>query len=82
MQYYIQYNLPGHSIILQLSVAIGDPEHSVPPLPALTNTSLVFVLSPPPHVAEHLPTFHSPHSQSTETNYRPLCLQVEIVAKS
>ena len=60
--------LPGHALVLQFSIEIDSALHSFPPLAALIFTSLVLVLSPPPHVFEHSPISHSAHLQWTKAN--------------
>ena len=62
-------HIPGHSCILQLSVASEGPEQFSPPKAAMISGDRVLVCIPPPHVFEHSPTFQLPHSQST------LCLK-------
>ena len=68
MIFYILYGLPGHSSTLQVSTEVEDPEHSTPSWAASVFLSLMFVLSPPPHVFEHSPICHAYHSQSTKVN--------------
>ena len=58
----------GHSWVSQYSVSVASPVHSSPPFSEGIDTTLVRVLVPPPHEAEH--SDHSPkssHAQLTTT---------------
>ena len=54
--------LLGHSLSLHSRISVGCPSQ-VPPFFSSTSFSLVFVLVPTPHSAEHSPKTHSSHSQ-------------------
>ena len=57
------YGLP-HGRSLQRSTSEAGPTHFSPPHIAATVWFLLFALVPSPHLLEHLPKLHSPHSQS------------------
>ena len=57
-------DLPGQSFSLQSSVASESPLQA-PPFISSTIFDLNFSRLPLPQVAEHVPKFHSLHSQST-----------------
>ena len=56
-------NLPGQLWVLQGSSTAFSPSH-LPPFSASDFFVLVFVLVPPPHGFEHIPSSQSFHSQS------------------
>ena len=56
-------NLPGQLWVLQGSSMAYSPSH-LPPFSASDFFVLVFVLVPPPHGCEHIPSSQSFHSQS------------------
>ena len=57
--------IPGHSLVLQLSVILSAPLHSSPPFLALTFLFLDLTLDPPPQDWSHCSVFQLPHSQCT-----------------
>ena len=78
---YSLYGLP-HGISLQLSTSEAGPTQSSPPYIADTVSFLLFDLVPSPHVLEHSPKLHSPHSQSAmrEINaYRVIIRPIKII---
>ena len=62
--------LPGHGIMLQSSVILDAPVQFEPPKSASIFGDRLFVLVPPPHDFEQVPTAHSSHSQSTLLNIK------------
>ena len=78
--------LPGHAKLLHslpsVVVSVAEPVHGEPPFDAGIASTLVRVVVPPPHVAEHVDQSpYSPHTQSTTAStYENKCAKNNNIA--